>query len=371
MKEIRAIIDAYHKIDFSKNKVALATVIRVEGSSYRRTGARMLVIDSGEWIGGISGGCLEGDALKKAKLSIAQNRASIITYDTTDDDPFQIGVGLGCNGIIDVLLTPINIEDTENQIITLEKCINNREPKIVITVLGLTVKDCKIEVGQSFISTENKEFSKLFSLKSNIEILQNDLQSCNISQKSVIKNYQTEKGEIKLFLEVIMPSTHLIIYGGNYDIYPLVKLSKEIGWKVSVVCNPLKVHKSLFEMADAVITKEQSEEIEIDDFTVAVLMAHDYETDFQNMRKLLKTSILFIGMLGPKKRTDKMFLQLSDEGNPISESDLMRIASPVGLDIGASTPEEIAISIIAEVKTFFSGRDGSRLKFRKQGIYDD
>ena len=371
MKEIRAIIDAYHKIDFSKNKVALATVIRVEGSSYRRTGARMLVIDSGEWIGGISGGCLEGDALKKAKLSIAQNRASIITYDTTDDDPFQIGVGLGCNGIIDVLLTPINSEDTNNQILTLEKCINSRNPKMVITVLGLTLKDCKIKVGQSFIDTENKEFLKLFSLKNNIELLEKDLQSCNISQKSVIKNYKTEKGEIKLFLEVMIPAIHLIIYGGNYDIYPLVKLSKEIGWKVSVVCNPLKVHKSLFEMADAVIPKEQSEEIRIDDFTVAVLMAHDYETDFQNMRKLLKTSILFIGMLGPKKRTDKMFLQLSDEGNPISESDLMRIASPVGLDIGATTPEEIAISIIAEVKTFFSGRDGSRLKFRKYGIYDE
>ena len=193
--------------------------------------------------------------------------------------------------------------------------------------------------------------------------------SISAALDSLIKKYQTEHGEIELFLEVILPATHLIIYGGNYDIYSLVKLAKEIGWKVSVVCNPLKVHKTLFDLADAIISKEQANEIAIDDNTVAVLMAHDYETDFKNMRNLLKTNILFIGMLGPKKRTDKMFLQLMEEGNPVSEQDLKRIASPVGLDIGATTPEEIAISIIAEVKTFFSGRDGSRLKFRDGAIY--
>ena len=369
MKEIKAIIEAYHKIDFSKNKVALLTVIRVEGSSYRRTGARMLVIDSGEWIGGISGGCLEGDALKKAKFAIAQNKSSIITYDTTDDDPFQIGVGLGCNGIIDILITPINYQDAENQIFNLEKCIDNRKINVVVIVLKCEEDNTKINIGKSFLTDINNNFSEILSLKNDISIFENDVEICKSYKLSIIKKYQTEHGEIELFLEVIMPTTHLIIYGGNYDIYSLVKLAKEIGWKVSVVCNPLKVHKSLFDLADAVVSKEQANKITIDDNTVAILMAHDYETDFQNMRNLLKTSILFIGMLGPKKRTDKMFLQLSEEGNPVSESDLMRIASPVGLDIGATTPEEIAVSIIAEVKTFFSGRDGSRLKFRDGAIY--
>lgn len=370
MKEIKTIIDAYHCIDFTKNKVALATVVRVEGSSYRRSGARMLVIDSGEWIGGISGGCLEGDALKKAKFAIAQNKSSIITYDTTDDDPFQIGVGLGCNGIIDVLLTPIDPQDSENQIFNLEKCIESREPNFIITLLKYKGNDKKMNVGQSFLADKNIEFSEIFSLKNDAKLFERDLQNCKSSKQSVIKKYQSESGEIELFLEVIIPATHLIIYGENYDIYSLVKLAKEIGWKVSVVCNPLKVHKLLFEMADAVIEKERGSEVEIDDFTVAVLMAHDYETDLQNMRRLLETNILFIGMLGPKKRTDKMFLQLSEAGNSISKQDLVRIATPVGLDIGATTPEEIAISIIAEIKTFFSGRDGSRLKFRKGAIYD-
>ena len=371
MKEIRAIIDAYYKIDFTKNKAALATVVRVEGSSYRRSGARMLVLDSGEWIGGISGGCLEGDALKKAKFAIAQNKSSLITYDTTDDDPFQIGVGLGCNGIIDVLLTPIDPQDSDNQILNLEKCVDSREPTMIVTVLNLNENNIYINDGQSFLVDFNDDFLKLFLKQNFNSALYKDLQNCRNTKQSIIKKYQTESSEVELFLEVIIPATHLIIYGGNYDIYSMVKLAKEIGWKVSVVCNPLKVLKSLFEMADNVIEKERADELEIDDFTVAVLMAHDYETDFQNMCKLLKTNILFIGMLGPKKRTDKMFLQLLEVGNPISEEDLLRIASPVGLDIGATTPEEIAISVIAEVKTFFSGRDGMRLKFRKNGIYDE
>src|SRR5882757_1075035 len=111
MKEIKAIIKAYDEADKTAVKLALATVVRVEGSSYRRTGARMLVMDNGVWIGGISGGCLEGDALKRSRLAIKNSRSTLITYDTTEDDAYQIGVGLGCNGIIDVLFTPLNFQN--------------------------------------------------------------------------------------------------------------------------------------------------------------------------------------------------------------------------------------------------------------------
>ena len=367
MKEIKAIVEAYHKIDFIKNKAALATVVRVEGSSYRRSGARMLITDSGEWIGGISGGCLEGDALKKAKFAMAQNKATMVTYDTTDDDPYQIGVGLGCNGIIDVLLAPLDSQNIDNQVLVLQNCIESRKPNVIITVINFKGNFKSIQLGQAYKYDSEINFSLNF-ISGN---LITDINNCLQSEKSESKIYQCQEGEITVFIEVIIPTTHLIMFGGNYDIYPMVKLAKEVGWKVSVVCNPLKVHKSLFELADAVIEKDKGKEIEIDPYTVALLMAHDYETDFKNMRNLLKTSIKFIGMLGPKKRTDKMFLKLSEEGNSVSAEDLARIATPVGLDIGASNPEEIAISIIAEIKTFFNGRTGQRLKFREGAIYGD
>lgn len=362
MKEIKAIVEAYHKIDFSKNKAALATVIRVEGSSYRREGARMLIIDSGEWVGGISGGCLEGDALKKAKFAIAQNKASIVTYDTSEDDPFQIGVGLGCNGIIDILITPLDSQNPNNQVLALEKCLNGREVNVLLSITKIKGNFEKLELGQSIITLD--------LIPDNLKnVVQNDINDCLQNKKSAVKNYSSASGEMQLFIEILPPPIHLIIYGGNYDIYSMVRIAKEVGWKVSVVCNPLKVNKVLFDLADEVIEKEKGSTIEIDEYTVALLMAHDYETDFKNMINLLKTSITYIGMLGPKKRTDKMFLKLKEEDKAVSEEDLQRIATPVGLDIGAETPEEIAISIIAEIKTFFSGRSGQRLKFRDGAIY--
>ncbi|HZX58426.1 MAG TPA: XdhC family protein, partial [Mucilaginibacter sp.] len=137
MKEIKAIINAYDKLDKKAVRAALATVVRVEGSSYRRTGARMLVTDDGVWVGGISGGCLEGDALKRARLAIAKSEASLITYDTTDDDAYQIGVGLGCNGIIDVLFTPLDFQNKNNPVEVLKSCVEaNRQTHILVTVTG-------------------------------------------------------------------------------------------------------------------------------------------------------------------------------------------------------------------------------------------
>src|SRR6185437_4676671 len=112
MKEIRTIVDAWKTIDLHETRAALATVVRVEGSSYRRAGARMLVLDNGTYLGGISGGCLEGDALRRAQKGIALGHPSVITYDTTHDDD-QIGVGLGCQGIIDVLFTPLRPGDPQ------------------------------------------------------------------------------------------------------------------------------------------------------------------------------------------------------------------------------------------------------------------
>jgi xanthine/CO dehydrogenase XdhC/CoxF family maturation factor len=164
MKEIKQITEAYQNIDFSKTKAALATVVRVEGSSYRRTGARMLVLESGEWIGGISGGCLEGDALKKARLAMTQNKATLITYDTTDDDPYQIGVGLGCNGIIDVLITPLDSQNSNNAVLQLQSCIDQRTPNLVVTVTGISKVHASTALGNVFRFDNEVYFTANFPL---------------------------------------------------------------------------------------------------------------------------------------------------------------------------------------------------------------
>ncbi|MEA5401395.1 XdhC family protein [Arcicella sp. DC2W] len=370
MKEIKTILEAYQQIDFNTHKAALATVVRVEGSSYRRTGARMLVSDTGEFVGGISGGCLEGDALKRARLTMAQNKATIVTYDTSDDDPYQIGVGLGCNGIIDVLLKPLDNTNPDNPVQILSQCADTRKRNVLLTFTKVKGNQPLVNLGDTYLFNSPEYFTENFPIPALLSAIITDVETCLSIGKSQSNTYQTENGEVQIFLEVLLPAIHLVVYGGNYDIYPMVKLAKEIGWKVSVVCNPLKVQKSLFDWADAVIEKEKGTEVSIDEYTVALLMAHDYNTDFNNLQHLLKTEIPYIGLLGPKKRSEKMYKALAEEGKAISESDSARIASPVGLDIGAITPEEIAISIIAEIKTVFSKRSGERLKFRDKPIYE-
>jgi xanthine dehydrogenase accessory factor len=366
MKEITQIVEAYQQIDFQTQKAALATVVRVEGSSYRRTGARMLVTDSGEWIGGISGGCLEGDALKRARLSMAQNKASLVTYDTSTDDPFQIGVGLGCNGIIDVLLTPLSPDQIENPVSLLVPCLAQRSPNVVVTVVKMIGEVAGITLGDAYRFDDEAHLRAVSPLAS---VLLADILGVLANQKSATRIYTIDDAMVTVFIEFLPPAMHLLVYGGNYDVYPMVRIAKEVGWKVSVFCNPQKVLSLLHQIADEV-RSYKTESPAIDEYTAAILMAHDYETDKNNLLKLLQTDIQYIGMLGPKKRTDKMFKELAEKENPILEQDIPRIATPVGLDIGATTPEEIAISVIAEIRSIYAKRDGKRLKFREKPIYE-
>lgn len=370
MKEIKQITEAYQNIDFSKTKAALATVVRVEGSSYRRTGARMLVLESGEWIGGISGGCLEGDALKRARLAMSQNKATLITYDTTDDDPYQIGVGLGCNGIIDVLITPLDPENPNNAVRQLQSCIDQRTPNLVVTVTSISKAHSDIALGEVFRFDNDTHFDETFPINALKENLKIEVKEALNATKSVSKEYILENGtKLTLFLEVIPPAIQLYVFGSNYDIYPMVKVAKELGWRVVCICNPAKMHASLFELVDEVVPKDYQPNI--DTFTAAISMCHDYETDYRNLQMLLKTEIKYIGLLGPKKRTIKMYDRMNEEGTTILPEQEERIYSPVGLDIGAATPEEIALSVCAEIRAFFSGRDGNRLKFRPKPIYEN
>src|SRR5689334_7832155 len=136
MKDFKAIVKEYKKIDFSKHQAALATVVNVRGSSYRSPGARMLITDDGRWVGSISGGCLEGDALRKARLVMQSNVASTVTYDTREESNQNLGIGLGCNGVIDVLIEPIAFGSTQNVIETFRKIKDTNSPVAIATIFA-------------------------------------------------------------------------------------------------------------------------------------------------------------------------------------------------------------------------------------------
>lgn len=152
MKELKDIIRAYDEAEREGKQTALATVVHLEGSAYRRPGARMLVTEDGKLTGAISGGCLEGDALRKAQLVMVQKKPMLVTYDTTDEDDAKLGVGLGCNGIISILIEPVNIEDKNNPVAFLKTIVAKRQSAVLVTLFSLDKKT--VQPGTCLLLTE-------------------------------------------------------------------------------------------------------------------------------------------------------------------------------------------------------------------------
>lgn len=366
MKEIHKIIEQYQNYKALKPTVdcALATVIHVEGSSYRRVGARMLIFQDGTWVGGISGGCLEGDALRKAKLVIHNKKSKIVRYDTREESSQSIGIGLGCNGLIDVLISPIEQEESINQfnnpIQVLEQCQQERAVHLLLTIIDHK-KQAQLN-GQIFPLKAFYERGELN--EQDLQTFQQVIQEVKRKKRSNI----VELTYVKLLIEYLAPPIQTLIFGGQYDVFSFAQLNQLLGWKTILICNPQTTNKESLSLASEIIDHRNHVAFpEIDEHTVAILMAHDYKTDKQYLERLLKeTNIQYIGMLGPKKRSDKMLGEL-DINEP---EQLNRIFSPVGLDTGATNPEEIAVSIVAEIRAFFSKRTGQYLRERNAPIND-
>lgn len=359
MKEIRKIIDEYDSIDYSVEKVALASVVNVEASSYRRIGARMLVRSSGMWTGGISGGCLEGDALKRSQKAIFKNAASNVVYDTMEGDTNQIGVGLGCNGRIEVLFTPIDPDDPDNEIEQLRKIIDSVEANLIFKII-----DCSDSLGllgkSKLIDLENTSFENIDPIElKNIRDLTIERKAARIFETKV-------KGEkIKLLAEFIRPETKLIVVGDNYDIAAILEFAQVLGWKSTVVGKAKKLSKGIFALCEEVLDYEQASSITVNEYTAVLLMSHDFDKDKLMLPIFTAKKPAYIGMLGPKKRYLKMQEQLGID--PASETSFF--FSPTGLEIGAESPQEIALSMTAEIVAHMRNKRGGFLRDKAGSIH--
>ncbi len=352
----------YDATDFSKEKLALATVVNIEESSYRRVGARMLVSSLGHWTGGISGGCLEGDALRRSQKAIFTNQQTIVTYDTLDDDTNEIGVGLGCNGKIDVLFSPLDHLNQNQPIKNLKTIVQNNEPVILLHVIE-SIHQPLLLGYQKIISLDGKEnyFEKLEA-----ESVTTEIQKARLRRRPHIFKTKDRQGrQIKVLAEYIKPELRLIIVGDNYDVLAMVNLVLELGWEIIIVGRKKKMSKTLFEKAHAIYQYEEIDQIPTNEYTSVVLMTHDFEWDQKMVPLLLRKKFAYIGMLGPKKRWKKMQQTLDLTPNQIE-----KVYAPIGLDIGAESPEEIAISILSEIIAVFRQRNGQSLLLRETSIHD-
>lgn len=363
MKEIRNIIETYKNLDHSTEKVALASVVNVEESAYRRIGARMLVRSSGLWVGGISGGCLEGDALRRSQQAIFRNKPSLVVYDTMEDDKNQIGVGLGCNGRIEVLLSPVDPEDPDNEIEMLKKIENADGPSLMLKVID--AGRAPELLGKNLL---------VYPVSDDVDfagIGRDQLKAClaEVIDKKKPRIFEVNSdtaGEIKLLVEFIRPETRLVIVGDNYDVNAMVDLASVMGWETTVVGKAKKLSADVFKKASAIVDKADASTVAVNDYTAVILMSHDYKTDKTLLPVFLEKRPAYIGMLGPKKR----FVKIENELGTLTEEDLELIYSPTGLEIGAESPQEIALSILSEIVAVFRGKTGTSLKHKEGTIHE-
>ena len=372
MKELLDIVHAYDSAKKAGQACVLATVVHLEGSSYRGPGARMLVLENGLMIGAISGGCLEGDALKKALLTFTEKKSRLITYDTSDEDDASVGIQLGCEGVIQVLFEFIQINDPLNPIELLRKAIAIRQEAVLITLFNLKDKR-EIQIGTCLLAEPDGTITSSIKdndLKSSI---QPTLTEIFTQKKSSFKDFTLQGVLTNVFIEFIAPPISLVIVGAGNDAIPMMQIASILGWEVKIV-DGRNTHAKADRFISAcqiLVSKPAAvlEQIKIDSKTCFVLMTHNYNYDLQMMHALIETEINYIGLLGPKKKLEKILTDLKLKAVDITDEKLAKIYGPTGLDIGAASPEEIATSIIAEIQAVFNHKKGTMLKWKKDQIH--
>lgn len=372
MKELQEIIKAYDDAKKAGKACVLATVVHLAGSSYRRPGARMLVLEDGLMIGAISGGCLEGDALKKALLTFTEQKSKLVTYDTSDEEDASLGIQLGCEGVIQVLFEFINIHDVLNPVELLRMAIAKRQKAVLVTLFNLKDKK-QDQVGTCRLDLQDGTVTTTIASNPLKDLMVHDVKKVFEEGSSAFQDYTGKGFSENAFIELIEPPISLIIVGGGNDAIPLMQMAALLGWEVKVV-DGRKTHakKDRFINACQVLVSKPEAvlaQISLDSRTCFVLMTHNYNYDLQMMKSLLTTELLYIGLLGPKKKFTKMLDDLRKAEIMITEEQEAKIYGPIGLDIGAETPEEIASSIIAEIQSVFNGKLGGMLKFKKELIH--
>lgn len=348
-KEILSILNALNQDVGILGKMALVTVVDLEGSGYRRVGARMLVQHNGNWVGSISGGCLEGHALRLARNVMQTEKPELAVYDTrTDDASRSLGASLGCNGLLQVWIEPIN-----RRVITglqkLEAAFMEDHPQWSGRILSIDEDDFGLKNGD-------------------VQLGEEDLLP---GQKREGLHKMTYQGrEVQIAVELVRPVIRLLIFGGGYDAQPLTELGHQLGWQITVTDDcAAKSIPARFPKADRVVHLKRDMAVNAlapDKFTAVVLLSHNFEYDKVILESLLPYNLPYIGILGPQKRHDRMNIEM---GNALER--MLCIHAPIGLDIGGETPFEIALAIVGEIQAVFRGRNGGRLRDRTGPIHSE
>ncbi|HEY1403707.1 MAG TPA: XdhC family protein [Pyrinomonadaceae bacterium] len=380
MNEVRALVEAFDAANAAGEWCALATVVSVEGSSYRRPGARMLVCESGASTGTISAGCLESDVVEHAKCVIRTAKAVLVEYDTASTgEEMAWGLGLGCNGMVRVLVEPLASGSTYVE--ALRRSCEAQAPPITVTTvyqhMSSAPSAARIETGARLVFDGDRGVGREKLGDGAAAMLESEVRALSPGEvASGAHIFDIDGACVKVFVETLLPPVPLVIFGAGHDALPVVEFARGLGWHTEIVDPHARpASRSRFALADRV-TLARPEEVgalvSITPRSLTLLMTHNYSHDLALLRFLLATPARYIGVMGPRKRTERMLSELAatEESLRLEEAGLARLHSPVGLDIGANAPAEIALSIVAEMRAVLDGRRGGMLRERRGSIHD-
>jgi xanthine/CO dehydrogenase XdhC/CoxF family maturation factor len=339
---------------------ALATVVRIDGSSYRKPGARMLITRDGQRAGTVSGGCLEAEVTRKIWW-LTERGPCVNNYTTSFDEDSHPSYGLGCNGSVTLLLE--RAEQAEDVHQTLRASIEDREPGAIVTIIATTHPDAPLG-SRLVLSSRSETAAAKLPPRFDQLLLQLAKETLLLRESRAITT-TIERSSIELFAEYVAPPPALFVFGAGDDAQPVVHLAHSMGWQVTVADG--RAHLATparFPAAHrvAILNLDQPlANLSIGPDDAAVVLTHSYQQDLAILRALLPRNLAYLGVLGPRRRTAKIIDEVTAGASLNAERAMRSIKSPVGLDLGVGSPQVIALSIIAEIQAVLSRRSASPL----------
>ncbi|QCJ41209.1 XdhC family protein [Bacillus sp. S3] len=333
----------------------LGTIISTKGSTYQKTGAKCFIAGDGQLTGLVSGGCVEGDLKEIAFEVIESGQPRIVHYNFQDEGDLLWGLGLGCNGKMNILLEPYSPIRDLSKSVQMENWFKEGLSKTIhsITITGAENPDL---VGSKWIvDPETREYDHI-PYK---EIIDDYLRTMGTGTTCSLVQIEGSNG-FQVFYDTITPSPRMAIFGAGPDAVPLAQMAKKIKWHVTVLDHrPAFVNQTNFPEADELICYKPgtTPQVRFDENTYVVIMSHHFSQDQIILKEVLDSDAAYIGLLGPRKRTYQLCEGMDLNNHP----NLYKIHSPIGLNIGSVTPEEIALSIMAEISMIYRGGTGNKL----------
>jgi xanthine dehydrogenase accessory factor len=341
---VRQIVRSFDEWRAQSVAMVMATVYETEGSTYSKAGHRILIAHNGDYQGLVSGGCLEGDIAERARTVLEAGAASAVSYDLRDDADDLWGLGVGCNGLIRVFLQPLLPAHDYEPFSSIARAALRHEAASVGTVIAPGSTSC--EAGATMIWRPDSTWVWHVD-----ELLRERLQAgCRRSLEERRGYYDVGTEGLGVLYAPLVPIPRLLILGAGLDAVPLVNMAAELGWSVTVVDHrPAYLERGGFAAAERVQCLDPrtlAGELQLDPFDAVIVMSHHLVTDRIYLSQLERTRIGYIGVLGPPTRKQRLLEELGEQGKALAA----RLKGPVGLDIGAHTPESIALSILAELQ---------------------